>query len=499
MFGCSTKDSPIIPSSYTRFGLQWNPNQQWALWDSAMPSNQFKNVDLSVLVDGVDLTSTLDDPSTIYAFGADRHLTIAATVQQWLGESPPVYTLEYAWLDDVFSPSYRTAYGSGIAYTSTVAQTEEITAPRVAAIRSYSTLASVGIAYMSRYGNDDWDVNLITMDWNLSEDGLDESPTTVSLPEPISDYDGNSNDNNTDDWSPDLAWDSATGELHIVWTGYTGESNHPYRVRHTTWDSTNGVGDMTWIYDDGDYDYAGWAPRIAIGSGIEGCDDIVGIVYSEYSEVESAYKSDLWHVGAAYWEVDSEDPEDAHFLRFSYLDGEGDHAGYPRLDLAPRGSGDCYGSIVFTQRDYDDYNPITYRTIEINNLRNDWWVVVGNIEEADEEFNGAVSIYPDDNEHKASISFFESYDVMGTQYWLVGAGQYDLDVEDPDPGWAMVDAGIEGEELEWTTDFIDFLQIDTFQTGDIVTVSTNNEYWLGYCDKIDSGAATVNVAYGYAE
>ena len=89
MFGCSINDSPINPNDYTRSGSDWLGTQQWALWDSAMPSNQFKNVDLSVLVDGVDLTSTLDDPSTIYAFGADRHLTIAATVQQWLGESPP--------------------------------------------------------------------------------------------------------------------------------------------------------------------------------------------------------------------------------------------------------------------------------------------------------------------------------------------------------------------------------------------------------------------------
>jgi len=143
--GCSAKDSPIIPSSYSRFGFQWRASEQWTLWDSAMPSNQFKNIDLSVLVDGVDLSSTLDHPSTLDP-PTNRHFTIATTVQQYLGSSPPLYTLEYAWLDDVTSPSSRTAYGSGVALVSSVAQTEEITAPRVAAIRPYSIRATAGIA-----------------------------------------------------------------------------------------------------------------------------------------------------------------------------------------------------------------------------------------------------------------------------------------------------------------------------------------------------------------
>jgi len=241
-------------------------------------------------------------------------------------------------------------------------------------------------------------------------------------------------------------------------------------------------------------DYAGWAPRIAIGNAGGNLGEIVGIVYNSYSNVANHYAQYKWHVGAAYWDVDTEGSDDANFLHFSYDDEK--NAGFPRLDLAPRSSnpGDGCGSIVFEQfYDWDDNHPI-FHVIEINNVRNDYWVLDLDTND-DEGFFGAVSIHYPDGDPEASISFFHQ---PLEDYWLVKAGRFELDDDPPDPDWETISGPLVTGDLTYN-DFIDFLTIETFQAGDIVTInggSLDNAYWLGFCDKIDSGAYYVNVAFG---
>ncbi len=62
--GCSGSISPITPDDSLRFGSYWPSGQKWVLWDTQMPSNQYKNIDLSVLVDGAGLTN-VDFPSSV--------------------------------------------------------------------------------------------------------------------------------------------------------------------------------------------------------------------------------------------------------------------------------------------------------------------------------------------------------------------------------------------------------------------------------------------------
>ncbi len=324
------------------------------------------------------------------------------------------------------------------------------------------------------------------MDWT-EEDFPDDPPTTIHRADIIT-------SNSDPDYHPDLAWDAETGYLHVAWTGHTDEANHPYRVKYRSWSRPSPGWGSTFTVCESDKDYAGWMPRIAVGnSGFSGFDDVVGIVYSAYSDQANHYHQGLWHIGGALWDVDTQDPDDAVFFHTAYLSDY--DAGFPRVDLAPRSSGGTgYGSIVFSQHyGTDGSGHEMFHVIERNNVRNDWWPIENG---SDEGFFGAVSIHPGHSPAEASLSYFEWDEAEDD--WTVTAGRYLLGTQSPAPSWPDIGVDIQGGELTYG-DFSDFLEIETFQAGDIVTISSgsyDNAYWIGYCDYIDSQAHTVNVAYG---
>ena len=378
----------------------------WTLWTSGWLSIQHKNIDLSAILNAVDL-SPIGEPAEIG--DDDFHYTAATSIQKDYGETPPPSVIKVALLDDDESSGHGSPDGYA-AWTGTYPgdPNEEISALRVSAIHSYSIAARVGVAYMSKEdGGSDWDIKAFTLEWGSENNFPNYSPTQSAVTTISEDE-----DNETDDYSPDIAFDPLTGLMHIVWTGNSDEAYHPYRVLYSTWDGVNDPSTPVGIYEDGtgetEVEFAGWAPRIAIGSaGINGCDDIVGIVYSAYSSVDEP--DYVWHPAAAYWDVDTEGPADARFMHLVYMDDTDDAAGYPRIALAPRLSNDYCGSIVFTQ--YDDSAGI-FQTIEINNVRNNYWVAEGYRETADEEFSAAVSIHYDEVYPTASISHFEQNSLL---------------------------------------------------------------------------------------
>jgi len=329
----------------------------------------------------------------------------------------------------------------------------------------------------------DWDIGSITAYWEV-----ENFPTgNVIVEDPV--FFGNEG---TDDYHPDIAIDPATGDKHIVWTGYCGTEYHPYRLNYVRYDyAASEWSDQEMIYES-EYDYAAWAPRIAIGNAGGDFGEVVGIVYSSFSGQENHYARDHWHIGLAYWDIDNEGPQDAKFIHFS--SDELADAGFPRIGLAPRlcDYEDGCGSIVFARNDGGD--PITFKVMEINNIRNSIWEIddTGN-----GGFFGAVSIHYPNGDPEASLSYFDRNTQNG---WKVRVGRFLLEDDSPSPAWPDIDTYILGE-LTYD-DFIDFLTIETFQAGDIVTISSggfDNAYWVGFCDYIDSGASCVKVAYGYSE
>ena len=136
--GCSGSKTPVLPDGDSRYAATFqNP---WLLWDSWMPFMQYKGVDLSVLVDGDEMQQNIDLPSEFWYEHLQLyyHYTVAATVYNDVSESP-YQSLNYAWLDDLplGSPLYCNPVQTGVLYYPDGA---EISAPRVAAIRPYSTL-----------------------------------------------------------------------------------------------------------------------------------------------------------------------------------------------------------------------------------------------------------------------------------------------------------------------------------------------------------------------
>jgi hypothetical protein len=475
--GCSGESDPLSPE-FRAGALFESP---WAIWESGVASIQCKNVDLSSLVyAGPDADGTVDYPALIDSL----HWTIAVTIETDYGE--PGYTqIEYAWLDD---ENYSSSSLSGIAYPG--GRYEELASAKVAAMH-YSYIdgmnevdqIEVAIAFMTRQteGMDtDWEIAVRKLEWSITDFCNHSSPTNTSTTILTS--------NSADDYHPDLAWDPENGFLHVVWTGDTGETYHPYRVIYECWPRTS-WGSTYEVYESGK-DYAEWAPRIAIGnSGFAGYDDIVGVVYSAFSNQAAHYHQGKWHVGGACWDVDTEDPGDAVFFNTAYMSS---NAGFPRIDLAPRSSvGAGYGSIVFMQH----YGNSDYHVIERNNLRGDWWPICRADEDTEGIF-GSVSIHPGSSPAKASLSFFEWDD--GNEDWDVTVGRFELSTQYPTPNWRNVDTGIADDDLAMD-DFINYLLIDTIEPGDITTITSDdydNAYWLGYCDWIGTHAYCVSVAYG---
>ena len=95
--GCSGKLLPMFPDEVGRLGAGFPVGYQWALWDSGLASIQYKNIDLSVLVNGgPEHDGTLDEPAQIDG----SHWTLATTVEKNFGSSPVDTSIKYAWLDD---------------------------------------------------------------------------------------------------------------------------------------------------------------------------------------------------------------------------------------------------------------------------------------------------------------------------------------------------------------------------------------------------------------
>ena len=362
---------------------------------------------------------------------------------------------------------------------------------------SYAGYDTIELAttYMHRESiHSQWDIGLIQAIW-IEDDFPDDSPTTVVSQEIVSE------DSNCSEWQPDVAYDPENGNIHVVWTGFEEHQYpmHQWRVHHNRLDRAT----QTW---DGDVEvcewnrqYSGWAPRIAIGNAGSIFDgDIVGIVYSSYTEQEGHYATGHWSCSGAWWDVDNEGPEDAEFMHFSYDDSE--PAGFPRLDLAPRSTGAAngYGSIAYTQ--CMGYNESTARDefaiVEINTERLSSWVIEEG-ETYDEGIFGAIAIHDGTNPLEASLSYMLRVD---EEEWDVVAGVFEMDDAPPSVTWTTVDSGI-GGAFDFET-AVDYLLIEPFQQGDIVTFpessSGDYKYWLGYCDTIDTSAHTVYVAYGDA-
>ncbi len=492
--GCSGQKAPTIPGDPSRTAEDFK--NSWILWQG-LGGAKYQEVDLAVLVYGPNppFGKYVDYPVETEGLLVDKHWTIATSVEKI---ADGAQSIKYAWLDDVSNPVGGPAMASSFLYTVD-GDDYEIGAAKVAAcyFSHYGNTDTIEVAtaFMQREldgDNLDWEIGVVRTVWPA----LDFPNCVGSTSELIifDDEDHADDVDDSDDYHPDIAYDPTTGDIHVVWTGASNLADHPYRLNYkhydydaSTWD------DQVMIYEE-DKDYAAWAPRIAIGNAGGGLGETVGIVYSSFSRLDDHYAKDHWHVGGAYWNVDTEYPDDAGFLHFSYDATE--DAGFPRLDMAPRECPveDACASIVFEQFvEWDDVHPI-FHVIEINNVRDAYWVIDID-DDRDEGFFGAVSIHYPDEEPEASLSFFHQ---VQEGIWLVRAGRFELGDDTPEPDWLLIAGAVMTGTLNYD-DFVDFLQTETFQAGDIVTINAfdrDNAYWLGFCNKIDSDADSVNVAYG---
>ena len=343
--------------------------------------------------------------------------------------------------------------------------------------------------------DEDWEIAVKRFQWSESAFSNGDPPVcTDSVVFPNS---GLHDPDEFDDWSPDIAYDLETGDIHVVWTTWTKLAANKARLAYRMyWHDIDTWQGQCLVFQTGSQ-MNQWIPRIAIGSpGLPRHEYVVGVVYSQWA-------ASAIHVGCAYWEPGSDptDPDNgASFLSLPY--NLALNAGLPRIAITPRCNSTHYGTIIFTQT----LSTGQHQVVEVNNIRQ-----VQNPQEPEEYFwpivhitnplgvLGSIACHIESGSGPmASFNYFEK-NIPGVG-WKVTNGRFNpIDPSDSvNVEWTVMPGLVSGE-LE-ASDYLGYTYAHPIQAGDIATVSVpdewNNAYWAAWCNAIDQDAFQVYAAFG---
>jgi len=291
-------------------------------------------------------------------------------------------------------------------------------------------------------------------------------------------------------WSPDVAYNYDNGDIHVVWTKWVDDID-PDRARLACRRYIRGDNWLPTYIVTEDNPVQQWIPRIAIGdAGLGDPRQVVAVAYTRKQTNPDSPGDPLpWHVGCAYWDAFAHDPNDLDTTEiFALFYDVNNEAGLPQIAVT---LGDCqekYGSIVFTQ-----YTGDGYQVMEINNIRNGFWVVNSGI------LPSVTCHYLRGADGLASISYYEP-DEPGE--WRVTYGRFDPVADPPNPQWQYMTEDGDVQMVNGSfgpIDYGDYVRIHTFQGSEIVATNIgvwDQAYWVAWCDYIDSAATTVYAALG---
>ncbi|MCX6644819.1 MAG: hypothetical protein NTY09_00455 [bacterium] len=456
--------------------------------------------DLAVLVNGPDpLYDSVGDPATIFSSLADTdaHWSVVVSVHQGISFMDPT-TIKYAWFDDEYSED------SGPVKVGTLVVVPYFTVildVKVSACYFYdadSADDSRIVVYTTFVYKPSTispsDIGIVKSVWHQYQYNdlyFPFSAQTVESPTIFPDS-GQYDSTGGADYCPDIAFDPATGDAHVVWTNYYTDGPAPkyfLAYRHGVyyaqnppvrpepvwnWDIQNT--DQYLLYDDGD-PHAMFHPRIDIGS-LDGNGYKVGVVYNAYSEYGD--NAGWMHIGISQWVPSETDfPDDASYEHLIYApSGNKQHCMEPRVDIAPESNGDEYTSIVFTTL-YDG----SYRVVEYNNMRtsNNGFLPL-HLSTNYGGVYGAPAIHYDAN--TVTVTYF--VDQSGDN-WDLWSTQFALDATAMSGVWGYISAA-----------YGDFAPLDNSSPGvEPGIVNFDNKLWAAWCSYIDgTSTSVVHASYG---
>jgi len=346
--------------------------------------------------------------------------------------------------------------------------------------------------------NPDWEIAVVRSRWTQSNFPFGQ-PLQLSMDVfqddthyPSIDEEG------TPDWSPDVAYDLETGDVHVVWTTWSTSQSNPARLAYMWYDRSGSEWSGQYIvYEQGNA-MNQWIPRIAIGYPGAAFGYVVAVVYSEWQAGISKI-----HVGGACWPPGTNPNSTADFFHLPYDTGY--DAGLPRIAITPRYLAVNYGTIIFTQSlgDEDEDGYEEFQVIEVNNVRDaeEYLDYFWPIEKNDNPYGifGSIACHFEPGEEaSASFNYFEQH----SGGWRVANGRFDpTESQPPEVEWTVMTgdgASVTGV-LEWP-DYVGYTYAHTIQASDIATIyvpdTWDNAYWVAWCDAIDQDATEVYAAFG---
>lgn len=431
LVSCSSKSNSVIPDAEGRLSQFFNPPVQ--LFSSADPEEDYiKDIDLCTLVAGPGFGQY--EPGDIYLdipWDSSYDATFSA------GVSTRVYEDEYGVLKVPWyswlvvqggEESHTTAeglalipeYGDNYFYEYNLPKCDAICFPT-----HTSPLGDIELAvcYQMRkvynpQNKGKWVVGVTINSWQAN-------PGYFPLTEPdqsrhwiFGDPDGICQYR-----FPDIAFDTYSGDLYLVYTFYEPLFDHAIVYYHRFDRQT---GEWNGPYGINGLDHGAWTPRIDIGlledpmvwpPDPDEVENRVVVVYSAFGEGEHYGR---WHPYLVSWEVDEGDGSKAEGYGFSLLSEkyEDYNAGLPVVDIAPNSNlyGTHKGAVVYVQQiagdpwEPDDPENV-YRVHEIDNFMLGRTEIIYDAEcEKCSSFDPSITIhYNEESEiNIASVSWFES-------------------------------------------------------------------------------------------
>jgi len=294
----------------------------------------------------------------------------------------------------------------------------------------------------------------------------------------------------TNEVYPDVAYDSVTGDLYLVYA-LAGTA----RVYYMRYDR----GDGQWYgpFAVHDNDHGGELPRIDVGL----VDDlpawpgetrnVVGVVYNSFNQ---GGHTDKWHPCVVYWDTESADGDKGDNLiplwgpAWPHSDL---NSGLPELDIAPNSNYDHCGAVVYVQEEGEIENDMKYCIYEIDSITGFPLRVIWPLQDfpTTDTVLPSVALHYNPQEaspNEASISYFFLADPeLPTPWAQITTPQVcriNLDLPPADPGKLLHFEGIFYVlPREWQP--FEVMHMNPALSSSI-TVRADHGYWVGFCDRI---------------
>jgi len=375
----------------------------------------------------------------------------------------------------------------------------------------------IGENWDEETNNDEWDIGLTTLTWEL-EDFPD--PDFVSrkdffIPEYV-----NEEPAQMDDVDPDLAYDTYTGNIYLVFSDLnTPRAVHTAIPKYVRFERDLGDGsielngwhnsigwsqgvprDIRELYST----HGGWDPSIAIGKmdlfvgglWVESTDPFIVISYTAQFDGQTGF-----NVNIASWQIDSF--QNRGVFRVVHPLYENKNAGLSTVALTPNSSSRNYGALVFTQvTGEDQYGPVlTSFYVDSFNIwglgEEDSFLELTNANYAD-------NLYPSITLHETSAGSSPD-DYTSNVIWMA----QDAEMDSLHPTTSEVTTTVTWDddpvelsaEMELSHTFTQYTENDDYTIwgnynpaqipfivpgmATSIRSTSNNNYWAAWCNRIE--------------